>query len=326
MTDTKPNNELAIAVQEFELEQSKVETLMASFGESFQTAKRLSREAKAIKVEDENDVETMTKAREYRLALRATRIEADKTRESLKAQALREGNAIQGAYNIIKALIVPVEEYLESQEKFVELKLKAEADAKYNERVAKLQPYIEDLSVYSLRDMTEEAFTNLLDGAKMAHQKKLDEQKKLEEERLAKEKAEREEQERIRLENEKLRKEAEEREKKAEAERKAQEEKEAKLKAEQEAKLQAEREKREAIEKKLREQAEAKEAERKAKEEAERQALLAPDKEKLIALAVTLDTLPMPSVKSREAGQIIEQTLGILAKVSAQLREKAKAL
>jgi len=326
MINKQLSNELAVVVQETGLEQSKVEKLMTSFGDSFKNAKHIAREAKAIVVTDDNQVDEMTKAREYRLSLRTIRIDVEKTRKALKEQSLREGRAIDGLANVIKALVVPVEEHLEKQEKFLELKLQAEADAKYDKRVAQLQPYIEDLSVYSLREMTDEAFNNLLEGAKLAHAKQVEATKKAEAERLAKEEEERKEQERIRKENIKLKAEAEEREKKAEEQRKAQEAKEAKLKQEQEAKLEAERKKREAIETKLREKQETEEVKRKAKEEIEKQAVLAPDKEKLNTFATTIDNLTIPSVKSRKAHQIIENTLDILSKLSNNIRQETKTL
>ena len=117
MNDTK---ELVLIAQQEGLQPSKVDDLMKSFAGYFNQARTLAEEAKSIVVKDETQTDLMLKARETRLALKNIRVEAEKTKIQLKEQSLREGNAIQGVYNVIKALIVPVEEHLEKQEKFIE--------------------------------------------------------------------------------------------------------------------------------------------------------------------------------------------------------------
>jgi len=322
------NNELTLVAQESGIDENKIQTLMSSFGKAYEEARGLVKEAKKISVTSEKQKDEMQLARQVRLDLKGTRVKVEKVRKELKEQSLREGKAIDGMANIIKALIVPMEEYLEDQEKFAE-RIQVQKEIKIEQdRVVSLGRYVEDVEVYDLhpKRMLDETFCKLLETSRVAFNAQKEAEKKAEEESVAKLKAEREEQERIREENEKLKTEAEAREKK-----------EAKLKAIQEAKLKAEREKREAIEVKLNKEREAiqkaKEA-RKAKDEAERvvaeeekrKALLAPDKEKMFILADKLYNFDLPNMSNRESGKIVDEVRNELCRIAEILREKAKSL
>ena len=320
------HNELVSVIEQQGLQPSKVDSLMQSFTGYFTEAKKIASESKSIIVSDETQIDEMNKAREYRLKLKDIRVNADKTREELKSQSLREGNAIQGVFNIIKALIVPVEEYLEKQEKFAEFKEIERKANLYGERVEKLSKYVTDVTLYNIKDMADEVFENLLSGCKTSWEKARDDEAKAEADRLAKIESDRLEQEKIRLENDKLRKEAEEKEKalaverakQADEIRKLNEEKEkaeAKLKAEKEAQLKKEAELK-AIE----------DAKVKAEQEIKRKSLLAPDKEKLLELANIIDKIEMPNVASDSAGVVIKETKAKLDFLTNLIREKAKQL
>jgi hypothetical protein len=320
------NNELVAVIEQQGLQPSKVDSLMQSFAGYFTEAKKIAGESKSIVVSDETQVDDMHKAREYRLKLKEIRVNADKTREELKSQSLREGNAIQGVFNIIKALIVPVEEYLEKQEKFAEVKEAERIANIYGERVEKLSKYVTDVTLYNIRDMADEVFENLLSGCKSSWEKARADEAKTEADRLAQVEANRLEQEKIRKENEKLRAEAEEkdkalaveREEQAKALRKVNEEKEkveAKLRAEKEAQAKKEADEKAVADAKL-----------KADEEAKRKSLLAPDKEKLLELANIIDKIEMPNVASDSAGSVIKETKEVLNHLTNLIREKSKTL
>lgn len=182
------NNELQLVVEQAGLEQSKVETVLKSFSENFNAAKETAGKANAIVVTSEDQKNEMLEARKLRLQLKEIRVNVENTRKELKEQSLREGKAIDGAANIIKALIVPVEEYLEKQEKFAEVmaaKRKAELLAKRTEELGK---YVEDLSIYSLGEISEERYATLLTDSKAAYEARIAAAKKAEEERVEKEK------------------------------------------------------------------------------------------------------------------------------------------
>lgn len=120
-------NQLSVIVKESGLEKTKAQILLDNFSNYFQIAGEWEKKAKAIVVSNANQITEMKMARVGRLFLREKRIAIEKTRKNLKEQALREGKAIDGIANILKALIVPIEEYLEKQEKFVEIEIAREA-------------------------------------------------------------------------------------------------------------------------------------------------------------------------------------------------------
>jgi len=287
------SNQLQVIVEESGLEKTKAQYLLDNFTDYFEIASKWEKNAKTIVVTDESQKDQMELARVGRLFLREKRISLEKARKKLKEQSLREGKAIDGIANVLKAVIVPIEEYLSKQEKFVEIQEekkrealrieaenKAEEERLEKERIQKLHeerkiillPYIQwwepELSSINYGELTQSNFDNILSSL---NQEKADYEK---------------EQERIRVENEKLKEEAEEKERKAKEEKERHEkqlaEERAKAEADkqkQEQKLRKEKEKAAAAKKKQdeklkkeREEAEKKrqEAEKKAKEEQEK--------------------------------------------------------
>lgn len=312
MTDT---NQLVVITNQAGLAEEKSKALISSFVGYFDQAKRLASEAKTIEVTSVDQTREMAKARDLRLQLQKIRTQGvEQTRIQLKEQSLREGKAIDGLANVIKALIVPVEEHLKDQEEFakrIEEQKKLEVE---QERIRELSKYVEGEG-YSLHPdkMSQETFDKLLEASKFTFEAQKKAEEDAEKARLAQIEADRKEQERVRLENEKLKAEAEKRERELALERekvqKEQEAREAQLakeRAEQEAKLEAERQARLEAEEKMRKEQEARlEAER-ANAEKQRQMLLAPDREKLNHLADQLLAVEMPAVKSPEAMMLIE--------------------
>ena len=183
--------------------------LESNFTPLFNQAQEWKEKAKTLKVTDASQTDLMKQAREARLALKNIRVEAEKVKTKLKEESLLKGKAIDGMYNIIKFLVQPIEKELEEQEKFVELQEEKRLNELTESRIAELSKYVDDVSIYNVRIMSEEAYQGLLDSSKKIHAMKLEEQRKAEEARIAKEKEEAEERERIRLENERLKKENE---------------------------------------------------------------------------------------------------------------------
>jgi len=337
----KKSNELVKVIESSGIEIQTGNHIKETFMPFFEQAEVWKQKAKTLIVNDISQVHEMKIAREARLALREIRVNANKARIRLKEESLRYGKAVQGVYNVIDYLIVPIEKHLAEQEKFIEIQ-EAERKAELKlRREIELQPFEEFVPfAIDLANMTDEDYGKLFNGAKLQFNAKIEAEKKIEAERIAKEKAEAKERKRIRKENEQLKIEAEKKEKqrqkeiaKAEAERKIIEEKarkereenEAKLKAERESKFKLEKElkaKAEAEEKANREQRERIEAELKVKKEAERKAKAAPDKAKLIEFANVIDMLVCPELKSEEAKKILTSTHELLTKVSNFIREK----
>src|SRR3990167_7976258 len=255
-------NQLTLVIEESGLEKTQGQRILDNFSKFITEVNELEVKAKAINITDISQVEEMSQAREIRLSLKSIRVNAENIRKELKEGYLRGGKAVDGVANIIKALIVPLEEHLEKQEKFAE-NLEAERKARVDaERALELRKYLEtdeDLALYNYKEMTDEVFSKLVEGVKKAFDTKQEAIKKVEQDRLEITRKEKEEQERIRLENAKLKAEAEAREKelakeraeqekklekeraKARAEAEAREKELAKQRAEQEKKLEKER-------------------------------------------------------------------------------------
>lgn len=246
---------LVTIVEQSGLENSKAQTIMDSFNNFFEEAKKWELKAKAITVTDIAQVDLMKKAREVRLALKDIRVNAENTRKELKEQSLREGKAIDGIANVIKALIVPMEEHLEKQEKFAELKLARELDERNSKRVEALMPYVLDVTIYNLREMDNNSFERLLKSSKEAYEAQKKAEEEAEQERIEKEKKDKIEQEKIRKENLRLKEEARAREEQIQKERQAEQEKQRKIDEERRQKDEQDRIEKQKLEDQLKQQA-----------------------------------------------------------------------
>ena len=293
-----------------------------------------------IKVTDVSQKREMTLARESRLALKDLRVLADKTRKRLKDESLRRSRMIDGAYNILEGIVAPLEAALLEQEQFAVRREEQRKAALKASREELLRPYGADTSFYDLGAMEDNVFKDLLDGTRLAAEKKAEDAKRAEADRIAREKEERERQDRLAQENARLKAEKDALEAKAKADRNAadKERREAEENAAQERravdeKIRAERagadrkakeakdaaDERDrvaqaAIDKANREAAaaraesarkiqaihDAEEAKRKAEAEAARKAALAPDKEKLTTFAASIRAFQVPEMLSAE--------------------------
>lgn len=326
-------NDLQTILVDQNIARENAKNLIEAFGAPFEEAGKILTDYKEIIVTEEDQFDLMNTARNKRLALKNVRIEVEKKRKELKEDSLKVGRAVDSVARFVRETIEPAEKYLEQQEKFAELRQAERATALKAKRVEQLMQYTKDLSVYNLDHMTEEQFNTLVNTLKAQQGANIAEQKRILDEAEAKSKAEREDQERIRIENAKLKKEADEREAKALEERrkaeaeaaKAQETHEAEQRAAQ-AKLDEERKKREAVEAEQRAALQKIETERQVAEESKRQALLAPDKDKLLTLAISLETIELPALASKDAQAVLNQVEGLLSKVSTYIRKNVKGL
>jgi hypothetical protein len=291
-------NQLITVGYQTGLEENKVKSLMQRFNDSFSEAKSISEQSKSIVVTDETQTDKMLEARTSRLKLRDIRVSVEKIRVELKEQSLREGKAIDGMANIIKALIIPVEQHLEKQEKFAEEKEKLRIDQRNIERIAKLQQYVPDTSIYNVKDMSDLAFDSLLNTCKTAYEATKKAEAEAEKQRLAAEEAKKKEDEKVRKDNDRLR-----------ALREKDRIKMQKLKDEKEEMERKERAKKLAEEKRI-------------QEEKEKQAKLlrAPDAEQYKIYVSTLFHVQAPAVKDPEIAQKIRDVVRYLLTVNEEAK------
>ena len=276
------NSQLVQIVQTSGLEPTKSQFILDKFQDYFQMAAEWEAKLNTLNVTDVKQVKEMKIAADARKYLKAKRIEVEHTRKNLKEQSLREGKAIDGISNVLKALIEPLEEKAEQIENFAFYKLEAEKQALKEERENQLSPYTLNTSIYDLSGMTQEQFEDLLEGLKFAKKTREEAEKKAAKERAEAEKKAKEQEALIRKENERLKAIELEKEKQLLLERKKHEatikkarEEAEKLNALNQAKIKAEQEKA----KKLQEELRAKELEEERRIKAEKQA----EKERLAA-------------------------------------------
>lgn len=178
-----------LIVSEANLGEAEVADLVAQFSEYQAIAAEWKEKADRIVVTDPSQTTEMKMARTGRLFLKEKRVSIEKTRKALKESSLRKGKAIDALAKYLTSLIQPIEEHLDRQEHFVEIREKEEADRKRKEVEARMEA------------------------------ERIEREKKEAEERAAKEQADREERRRLQEENERLRKDNEEKDRIAREER-----------------------------------------------------------------------------------------------------------
>jgi len=219
-------NQLQVIVKESGLEPTKGKLMLEKFQDYFEIASEWEKKAKTLIVTNATQTAEMEMARTGRLFLREKRIAVEKVRKELKEQALREGKAIDGIANVLKALIVPIEEYLDQQEHFVEKQEEAKREAHRLE----IEKHIEEEHIAK-----EKADAEALEKARIENER-LKKDAKKREEKAAEERKKQD----AKLAKERAKREVER--KKAEAERKAIEEKTQKERKEIEEKARKEQE------------------------------------------------------------------------------------
>lgn len=187
---SKQSEQLVQVINESGVEATTAKNLQDSFLPFFDQAQEWAEKAKTIIVTDESQVQLMKDARQARLMLKEIRVNADKVRKTLKEDSLRYGRAVQGVYNVIEYLIVPIEQHLEKQEKFVEIK-EAEKLARLKiEREDKLRPYVEYVPYgVDLAKMSDEDYNKLFNGAKLQFEAAIEAKERAEKERIERENA-----------------------------------------------------------------------------------------------------------------------------------------
>jgi fused signal recognition particle receptor len=152
-----------------------------------------------VKIESEEDEGGMALSKENRLAIKRDRLEIEKFSDAQR-KVIQEKKAPLDAQDkawlkIKQYFEKQAKEYeavLEEQEKFAENLAKERASKKLAERKEKLSTVCDDVEIYPLDTMTDDAFDKIFQSMKALKEKEEAEAKRLEEERIANEKAEKE--------------------------------------------------------------------------------------------------------------------------------------
>lgn len=258
------NQLIKVNPNEFGLEETKANEMVSGLQPIFAEREILAAQYAEI-ITKEINAATIKEAKELRNRIVKNRTQGIEAWHKVNKEFYLRGGQFVDA---IKRKEVAENERMEANlsdiEKHYENIEKERLDKLQIERVEAISPYVTDTTGLDFRTMQQEVFDAYLAAKKQAYFDFKAAEKAAEEERIAKELAEKAEQERIRLENEKLKKEAEEREAILKAEREKAEQERLAV----EAKIQAEREKIQAEEKKKADELAKKQAEDKAKQDA----------------------------------------------------------
>lgn len=202
-------NELVRIVEESGLEKTKAQIILSKFQDYFELAAQWEVKAKTLVVTNPTQKAEMEMARTGRLFLREKRINIENVRKELKEQALREGKTIDGIANVLKGLIVPIEEYLDKQEHFVEhlkeieeAKIRLEIETRMEaERIAAEKAKAEEQE--RLRIENEKLKAEAIEREKKAEAEKAKQDKIIAEQKAAADKERRIAEEKARLERNK---------------------------------------------------------------------------------------------------------------------------
>lgn len=187
-TTTEKSTQLTILLDKSGLQKETILMLKEKFQPFFDQSEEWLTKAKALVITDVSQVKEMKQAREARIALKDIRVPADKTRAMLKKDALLYNSVVQDIYNTWVAPVEEAEAHLLEQENFKKVQEEKQKVALKAEREEKLAPYLADVSIYPLGDISEDAFQQLFNGSKLAFEKKIEDDKKAAEQELENEK------------------------------------------------------------------------------------------------------------------------------------------
>lgn len=170
-----------------------VEVSLKKFSPTDLAIEEMQKQYLPLKINGIDDRAGYLAVREARLKVKAARIEVEKTRKELKEDALKYGRMVDGEAKRITAMLTPIEDHLEAQEKAVDdererIKLEKERQEKekLNTRIQTLVSLGIDamkIDVHALTILSDEAFGKEVERAKAIAAERA---KKQEEEQLAK--------------------------------------------------------------------------------------------------------------------------------------------
>jgi len=140
----------------------------------------------------EQSPEKSALAKRLRIEIAKVRIEADKVRKAQKQQYLIAGNAIQGAFNILKYAVTDKEEALKEVETYYERLEEERLQKIREERGQQLEELEYVLPGVDLASVSDEDFEKILGQARVNHKALIEEREKEERERLENERLDKE--------------------------------------------------------------------------------------------------------------------------------------
>jgi colicin import membrane protein len=343
----------------FGIEEGKANELMGNLPQIIGERAELAKQYDEVIRMDVDNPETSTIAKKLRLLIRDNRTKGIAVwHKTSKDFFLKGGQFVDAIKRKEEAVNERMEETLEKIEKHAEIKRQEEIKALRETRLKILEPYgVENAEHLNIGELREEVWQKFFDGVVASHNAKMEAERKAEEDRIAKEKAEAEERERVRLENERLKKMStlglnwdgeqfvfrdinfhwsdlvclsdSEFDAAFEGAKKRKEQidfEETQEKESLKAKLAAERAERERLQKLEHDRMLAEVKANADAVEAAKRAAAAPDRDKLLAFVQSIRGLTVPEVTTPEAAQITGGIRTMIGKMAAYIEEKAQAL
>ncbi len=174
---------IEVIISKSGLPEPEKKTLKEKFIPFYKVTEEWSQKAKTIVVIDETQTDLMKQAREGRLFLKDKRNRIEDLRKELKEESLRKGQTIDLIAKTLKGLIEPIEDHLEKQEKYIEIKKALAIQELGAKRSEELLPYSSFVPTgVNLGTMTEDDYQKLLSMVKLAKTQKEEDDRKVAEE------------------------------------------------------------------------------------------------------------------------------------------------
>ena len=194
------------------LPQEKGQEVLSALNTVFIGVSEMRSKLDAVEVKDHTDKAGMKMANTIRLGVRQTRLSAAKYCDMKRSEVQQKMAAYQTedklwlkAKQVMEILTKEIEEAARWKEETLERYEAEQKKLRDDQRLSVLKPYLEgELAEGFIFELSDRDFDELLDSYKQKFEAKKEAERKAEEERIAREKAEAEERERIRLENERL--------------------------------------------------------------------------------------------------------------------------
>ncbi len=194
----KESKEVNLQVQEYKdtinlvpvelnLKEEFVNLINSSFAESLKALSKYDFVSE-LTITDEDDVETMKKAREARLGMVKLRTSTEEIKKYLKEESLQYAKGVQSAFNTFDEECRKKEEHCKGIENYKQIQEDIRKEAKKEERLKLIDPYIEffPMSV-DLKEMSDAEFSIFLNGLKLQLNEKIENERKENERKIIEE-------------------------------------------------------------------------------------------------------------------------------------------
>jgi len=121
------NKQLQVIVKESGLQKTEAEEILETFNNIFALVGEWEKEAFDINITHESQIVDMQRAGVGRKVIQRVRLDLEKERKRKKENSLRRGQTIDAIAKVYRTILEPIEDHLDKQEHYIEIKAKEEA-------------------------------------------------------------------------------------------------------------------------------------------------------------------------------------------------------